>query len=121
MDNDYIKMGERILIYPNDRVIYDNKEIDTGLFIKFINGLANSGYVITFYEALSGFAISNQKNDDFYLLEFSKFDIENYKIGVYTPLTSELRKLLLLQEQKNINQKNIIQKKKLKKQKEFSF
>lgn len=41
MDNDNIGMGERILIYPNDRVVYKNKKLDTGLFIKFINGLAN--------------------------------------------------------------------------------
>ena len=101
MDNDYLGMGERILIYPNDRVVYNNKELDTGLFIKFINGLANSGYVITFYEALSGFTIFNSKNGDHYCLKFSEFDIKNYKIGVYTPLTSELNRLLLLQEQKN--------------------
>lgn len=101
MDNDYIEMGERILIYPNDRVIYNNRELDTGLFIKFINGLVDSGCVITFWEALNGFSIFNQKNYDFYLLEFSKFDIENYKNGVYTLLTSELRKLLLLQDQEN--------------------
>ena len=100
MDNDNIGMGERILIYPNDRVVYKNKKLDTGLFIKFINGLANSGYKLTFYEALSGFTIFNQKNGDYYHLKFSEFDIKNYKIGIYTPLTSELNRLLLLQEQK---------------------
>ena len=62
--------------------------------------MVNSGYLITFYEALSGFAISNQETGEFFLLKFSKFDILNYKNGIYTQLTNELKKLLLLQEQK---------------------
>lgn len=99
------KMGKQVLIYPNDRIIYGNREIDTDRFIKLLNMCVNFGCVITFYEALSGFAISNQRNDEFYLLKFSEIDIENYKNGVYTRLTSELNKLLLLQEQKELSVK----------------
>ena len=99
------KMGKQILIYPNDRVIYDNREIDTEKFISLINMWAHFGYVFTFYDALSGFAISNQKTDEFYLLKFNEIDIENYKNDIYTRLTSELKKLLLHQEQKELSVK----------------
>ena len=104
------KMGKQILVYPNDRVIYNNTELDTGEFISKINELVNEGYVITFYEALSGFAISNQGTDEFYLLKFSNFDIENYKNGVYTRLTSKLKKLLLPQGQDELSFKEKIKK-----------
>lgn len=82
------KMGKQVLIYPNDRIIYGKREIDIDKFIRLLNMCVNFGCVITFYEVLSGFAIFNQINDEFYLLKFSEIDIENYKNGVYTRLTS---------------------------------
>lgn len=104
------KMGKQILIYPNDRIFYDNMEFDADKFIEFINELVNSGYVLTFYDALGGFLFSNPKNDESYFLRFSILDIENYKNGVYTLITNELQKLLLSQEQKELPVKAKIKK-----------
>ena len=120
MDKDYIEMGKQIKIYCNDKIIYDNKELDANKFIIAIKELVNSGYVLNFYEALSGFTLSNTKNNEFYHLKFCDLVIENYKNGKYTTLTNELKNLLLLQEQnkfsikiKNISVKRLIELEKL--------
>lgn len=106
MDKDYVEMGERILIYPNDRVIYGNRELNTDKFIILINLWVNSEYKINFYEALSGFTVHSQKTGEHYHLEFSNVDIENYKNGIYTRITRELQKALLLQEQRESSSKS---------------
>ena len=120
MDKDYIEMGKQIKIYCNDKIIYDNKELDANKFIIAIKELVNSGYVLNFYEALSGFTLSNTKNNEFYHLKFCDLVMENYKNGKYTTLTNELKNLLLLQEQnkfsikiKNISVKRLIELEKL--------
>lgn len=116
MDKDYIEMGEQIKIYCNDKVIYNNKELDTDKFIITIKKLVNSGYVLNFYEALSGFTLSNTKTNEVYHLKFCDLVMENYKNGKYTTLTNELKNLFLLQEQnkfsikiKNISVKRLIE------------
>lgn len=116
MKNDNV-MGERILVYLDDHVFYAKKEIDLDLFISFINELIDSGWNLTFYETLSGFMFSNPKNNARYFLQFSVLDIERYKKGIYTTLTSELKKLIEKQSKKEILEENFIKRitKKLKK------
>ena len=120
MAKDYIEMGKQIKIYCNDKVIYNNKELDADKFIIAIKELVNSGYVLNFYEALSGFTLSNAKTNEFYHLKFCDLVMENYKNSKYTRLTNELKNLLLLQEQnkfsikiKNISVKRLIELEKL--------
>lgn len=90
-------MGIRLVV-ENETIIFKNRKMNIDTFIGYLTHLVMTGCNLKLVKPLSGFTFTD-KNGIFYILKLNDYEIEDYVNGIYSKMTMELHKLLLLQEQ----------------------